>query len=119
MKIRKYLTIFNISLRNALYYSKNLFGGAIMYTLFIYVFFRLWGVIYSGDTIAGYTYKQMIWYVCITEMTGLTIGTTTLYKISQDIKNGDIAYQLGRPYNYLLYVFSNTMGASFVSYNFV
>ncbi|MBN2878004.1 MAG: hypothetical protein JXN65_00030 [Clostridia bacterium] len=116
MKIRKYLTIFNISLRNAVYYNKNLFGGVIMYTLFIYVFFRLWGVIYSSNTIANYTYSQMIWYVCITEMTSLTIGTTTLYKISQDIKNGDIAYQLGRPYNYLMYVFSNTMGASFVKF---
>ncbi len=114
MKIKKYFKTFSISIRNALFYSKNLFGGIIMYTLFIYVFFRLWGVIYQTDTIAGYTYNQMIWYVCMTEIIVLSIGTFVLYDISEEIKSGAIAYQLGRPYNYIIYVFSNTMGASFI-----
>jgi len=114
MKIKKYFTIFKISLRNALFYGKNLFGGIIMYTLFIYVFFCLWGVIYKGDTIAGYSYNQMIWYVCITEVIICTIGLGMMYEISQDIKNGAIAYQLGRPYNYILYSYSNIMGNSFI-----
>ncbi len=115
-KIKKYLTVFKISLRNTVYYGKNLLGAIIMYTLFIYVFFRLWGVIYKGDTIAGYTYNQMIWYVCTTEIIVLTIGTMTLYEISRDIKSGAIAYQLNKPYNYVLYVFANTMGASFIKF---
>ena len=112
MKIKKYFTIFDISLRNALFYGKNLFGGILMYTIFIYVFFRLWGAIYTGNTIAGYTYNQMIWYVCITEIIAMAISTNKIYEMSQDIKGGAIAYQLGRPYNYIFYLFSNVMGSS-------
>ncbi|MEX1375863.1 MAG: ABC-2 family transporter protein [Eubacteriales bacterium] len=115
MKIKKYFTIFKISLRNALYYGKNFFGGVLMYILFIYVFFRLWGAIYTGDLIAGYTYKQIIWYVCITEIIAMAISTNKIYEMSEEIKNGAIAYQLGRPYNYILYLFSNVMGVSFLS----
>lgn len=114
MKIKKYFTTFSISIRNALFYGKNLLGGVIMYTLFIYVFFRLWGAIYQGNTIAGYTYEQMIWYVCLTEIIVLTVSTFSLYHISEEIKTGAIAYQLGRPYNYIFYVFSNAMGESFI-----
>ena len=112
MKVKKYLTTYKISLRNAIYYRGNLIGGIIMYSLFIYVFFCLWQIIYKGDTIAGYTFPQMIWYVCATEVVAMSMGFGSLYQMGQEIKNGSIAYQLGRPYHYIWYQFANSLGNS-------
>ena len=44
----------------------------------------------------------------------MTLGVNMMYEISEEIKNGAIAYQLGRPYNYVLYSFSNIMGTAFL-----
>lgn len=115
MKLKKYITTYRISMRNALYYRKNIAGGVIMYSLYIYVFFLLWKVIYKGDTIAGYTFSQMIWYICITEVIKMSMGVGTFHQMGQEIKNGSIAYQLGRPYHYILYQFSNNMGKTAVN----
>lgn len=116
MKLKKYLTTYNISLRNAIYYRSNLVGGIIMYTLFIYVFFCLWQIIYQGDTIAGYTFPQMIWYVCATEVVAMSMGFGSFYQIGQEIKNGSIAYKLGRPYHYIWYQFANSLGSSSIRF---
>ena len=112
MKTKKYITTFRISLKNTLFYKKNLVGGIIMNALFIYVFFLLWKVIYQGDRIAGYTFRQMIWYVCITELMAMSMGGGAFFSIGQDVKSGAIAYQLGRPYQYIWYQFSTIMGGA-------
>jgi ABC-2 type transport system permease protein len=110
MKLKKYLTTFRISLRNTLYYRKNVLGGMVMYSLFIYVFFMLWSAVYKGGEISGYSFRQMIWYFCTTEFIAMSMGGGIFHQMGQDIKNGSIAYQLGRPYSYIWYQFSNTMG---------
>lgn len=110
MKIKKYLTTFNISARNAMYYKKNVLGSVIMYTLFVYTFFLLWTAVYKGEEIAGYSFRQMIWYFCTTETIAMSMGGGMFYQMGQDIKSGAVAYQLGRPYNYLWYQFANNMG---------
>ncbi len=111
MKTRKYLTTFSISIRNALYYRKNILGGIIMYTLFVYTFFLLWTAVYKRGSIDGYSFKQMIWYFCTTEIIAMSMGGGIFYQMGQDIKSGSVAYQLGRPYSYLWYQFSNNMGS--------
>jgi ABC-2 type transport system permease protein len=110
MKAKKYLTTFRISLRNALYYKKSVLGSIIMYSLFVYVFFLLWSAVYSGRELSGYSFRQMIWYFCTTEFIAMSMGGGIFYQMGQDIKNGAIAYQLGRPYSYIWYQFANTMG---------
>ncbi len=110
MKIKKYLTTFRISIRNAFYYKKNILGGIIMYSLFVYTFFLLWSAVYKNTEIAGYSFKQMIWYFCTTEIIAMSTGGGIFYQMGQDIKSGSVAYQLGRPYSYLWYQFANNMG---------
>lgn len=79
----------------------------------MFVFLNLWQYIYSDNTqiINGYTMQQMIWYVLITEV--LWFGSRNkilIREISQDIKTGNIAYNINKPYNYVLYIISKHLG---------
>ncbi len=71
----------------------------------------LWTNIYGskGGNIAGFTLNQMIWYLVVTEIVTLS-RSNIFFEATQDVKNGNIAYMLNKPYNYILYCFSNSLG---------
>ncbi len=108
--MRKYMAIAGISIKNALVYRANVTGRAIFYFIFIFVFFSLWSVIYSGNEIAGYNLTQMIWYVCMTELVMFCSGSGIFGRMNQEVKSGSIAYQLLRPWNYIFKQFAGTLG---------
>jgi ABC-2 type transport system permease protein len=54
----------------------------------------------------------MVWYVIITEFLYSVLGGRNLAKkISNDVKAGNIAYNINKPYNYILYSLSNHLGS--------
>ena len=109
----KYLYIYKATLIENLAYIANIFFGFINFFVMMFVFLNLWQYIYSDNTqiINGYTMQQMIWYVLITEV--LWFGSRNkilIREISQDIKTGNIAYNINKPYNYVLYIISKHLG---------
>ena len=62
----------------------------------------------SNTLINGYSYHQMIWYVIVTEIiwSGLS-GRKLCRKITEDVKSGNIAYNISKPYSYVGYILSN------------
>lgn len=116
MMIKKYWTMFVISFRNTVFYGKNVIGGTLIFVMFIFVFFSLWNVIFKDKTICGYTFAQMIWYICVAELIVTSMRSSVYHEIGQEIKSGSIAYQLGRPYHYIFYQFSNCMGGVVVNF---
>lgn len=108
--MRKYRTIARIHLMHSLQYRANLLGGFAMYAMFLFVFFCLWRTIYAAGAPEGYTIAQMIWYLCITELISFGTRTNVFTEIAQDVKNGQVAYQLTRPYSYLGYRLSGALG---------
>lgn len=107
---RKYGTVFRVSLQNAFAYRANLPVNMAFYLLFLFVFFNLWRAIYQGGQVTGYSFTQMIWYLCITELISFGAGTGIFREMGEDVKSGAIAYQLGRPYSYLSYQLFNALG---------
>ncbi len=108
--MRKYAAIAGISIKNALVYRANVTGRVIFYFVFIFVFFSLWSMIYSGNEIAGYNLTQMIWYVCMTELVVFCSGSGIFGRMNQEVKSGSIAYQLLRPWNYVFKQFADMLG---------
>jgi len=109
-RLRKYIVIARISFQNAVTYRASTFSRFGFYTLFIYVFMNLWRAIYREGSVHGYTYRQMVWYLILTEFITFSCGTGILGAMNGDVKSGAIAYQLGRPTHYVLYQFANSMG---------
>ena len=111
--MRKYLYILKSELMSNLQYMFNIIFGFVGYTIMIYIFLNLWKYIYSdpNELINGYNMSQMIWYVIITELLwGSISGRKLCRKISNDVKNGNIAYNINKPYNYIGYATSNHLG---------
>ena len=87
-----------------LQYILNILVGFVGFCVLMLIFYNLWGYLY-----ADYTMSQMIWYVIITEILWMSLGGRKLCKnIADDVRGGNIAYNINKPYNYVLYsVFSH------------
>ena len=114
--MRKYLFIFKSEVMSNLQYIVSIMIGFITCFMLIFVFINLWDYLYSDPTqiINGYTRNQMIWYVILTEVLWMSLGGRGLCrKISNDVRNGNIAYNLNKPYSYIGYsLFSHLGGVS-------
>ena len=111
--MKKYLFIYKSEVMSNLQYVFNIVTGFIGYFIFIFVFLNLWQYIYSdpNELINGYNMNQMIWYVIITEILWMSLGGRKLCrKISDDVRGGNIAYNLNKPYNYISYSLFNHLG---------
>lgn len=118
---RKYSAIARINIQNSLAYAWDAFSGGIFVTLFIFVFAQLWRATFRSQdatVISGLTLTQTLWYFVWAELIQLTkhpvAGT-----IEQEVKDGSLAYTLGRPYNYLLYHFFSGLGGVMIRIVFV
>lgn len=111
--MRKYAVIYRSVLMENLQYTANIAMGFISYFFMIYVFINLWEYMYAapGELIAGYTKEQMIWYVMITEMIWFGARSSTIrQQVSTDIRGGNIAYLVNKPYRYPLYILAKFTG---------
>ena len=74
---------------------------------------NLWNYIYDNpnELINGYSKTQMIWYVIITEIIwGAIEGRKYCRKIVDDVRGGNIAYMINKPYSYIGYAVSGHLG---------
>jgi ABC-2 type transport system permease protein len=112
--MKKYIAIVKINLLNNLAYPAEIATRSGMILVFMIVFFQLWQVTYadSGARILnGLTLRDIMWYLLLAET--LELGRPRLAKaISEQVKDGSIAYLLNKPYNFLLYQLSIGFGES-------
>ena len=117
--MKKYLFIFKSEVMTNLQYAFDFFVSFIGYIIHIFIFLNLWNYIYKdpNQLINGYSMNQMIWYVIVTEILWTCIGSRTLCKkICDDVRSGNIAYNLNKPYNYVEYSLFNHLGSTVVKF---
>lgn len=115
--MKKYLFIIKTQMMSNLQYVFNIVFGFIGYFIMLFILFHLWQYLYSdpNELINGYDMKQMTWYVIITEILWMTLGGRKLCnKISNDVRSGNITYNLNKPYNYIGYCLSTHLGDIFI-----
>ena len=111
--MRKYLYIFKSEMMSSIQYVANVFINFIGYFIHLFIFFNLWNYIYSNpdELINGYSKVQMVWYVVITELLWSAVGGRKLCrKIVEDVKGGNIVYNMNKPYSYIGYTLSSHLG---------
>ncbi|GAB4147566.1 MAG: ABC-2 family transporter protein [Candidatus Promineifilaceae bacterium] len=110
----KYGAIALTNLQNQLAYVWDALNRAFLILLFMFIFAQLWRVAFAAQgvtEIAGMTLADTIWYFLIAEV--MQLGQIRHdVNITQEVKDGSIAYTIGKPYNYLVYHFSNGLGES-------
>ena len=111
--MRKYFFIFKSELMSSLQYIGNILFGFIGYTVMLFILFNLWRYLYSdpSEVINGYTMNQMVWYVLTTEVLwGVLGGRKFSKKICDDVRGGNIAYNMNKPYNYIGFTIASHLG---------
>lgn len=109
--LNKYLQVTKITMESSLVYIWNFLSKNVFFIFIMFIYMMLWRNIYGqkGGTIGGLTLNQMIWYLIITEL--VTLSRTDVHtQVNEDVKSGNIAYLLTKPYNYVLYCFSYFAG---------
>lgn len=110
--LRKYGYIFAIQMTNALAYPGELVGRSLMIIPFMWIFAQLWQVTFAAsgtNVINGLTLQDTLWYLMLAETIELSrprLGAT----IAEAVKDGSIAYVLNKPYDFLSYQFSTSLG---------
>lgn len=98
-----YLDFIRIRFLTMLAYRINYYSGILIYSLNIGVNYFTWMAIYgNGDSLGGFTATQMISYVAVSWMARAFYFNNLDREISTDIRDGSIAIQFIRPYNYVL-----------------
>jgi ABC-2 type transport system permease protein len=101
--LRKYVLAGSIALRNRWAYRADVAGLVFTYGLFVFVFSNLWAVAYAGKArLAGYDQRQLTWYFIVSELLLFSMGQGPFTALSADIKTGQVAYTLGRPWSFPL-----------------
>ena len=115
--MKKYIYIFKSEIMSSLQYVFDTLFGFIGFFIIFFIFMNLWNYIYQdpNELINGYSMKQMIWYVAVTEILWSTIsGRKYARKIVNDVKTGNIAYNLTKPYSYIGYSVFSHLGDCFI-----
>lgn len=113
-KIAKYWSLFSVQVTNALAYPGELVWRSLGIVLFMGVFASLWRVTYSASgnqSLGGLTLSAMLWYLMFAETIELS-KPRPARAISEQVKDGSVAYVLNKPYNFLLYHLSTSLGDS-------
>lgn len=111
--MKKYFFIFKSELMSSLQYIGNILFGFIGYTVMLFILFNLWRYLYSdpNEVINGYTMNQMVWYVLTTEVLWAVLGGRKFCKkICDDVRGGNIAYNINKPYNYIGFTIASHLG---------
>ncbi len=111
-RLRKYWEIFRTQLANNFAYPLDLLSRSIMIVIFMWIFAQLWRTTYSKqglEVIAGLSIKDTMWYLMLAETLVLS-RPRVAQPISQQVKDGSIAYMLSKPYDFILYQFCVGIG---------
>jgi ABC-2 type transport system permease protein len=104
--MKKYLQVMKTTFNDSIQYASSLLFRFVGFAIMMAVLISLWNFIYSdpGSTISGYTLSQMIWYLLLAEVITFGSGSSVATDdIRNCIKSGNIAYQVVKPYNYIVY----------------
>lgn len=122
--MRKYISIFKMSLYESFQFLNTLFFRFISFFVNMFLLISVWNYVYDDPSklISGYSFGMMIWYLLFSEVLTYTASYKIKDEIQKDIQSGGIAYRINKPYRYILYYFSRYFGdclIRFISYGIV
>lgn len=114
----KYWTALRVAVQNQLAYPGELWMRTIFILLIMFIFSSLWHTTYGelqATSFGGFTLTRMLWYLAITESLMLSRPRDSL-RIDEEVRSGDVAYALIRPYNFVAYRYAQMLGERLVRF---
>jgi ABC-2 type transport system permease protein len=112
----KYLAIARTRLMGTLMYDRDIVVRSAFMLVAMLIFVQLWTTTFTStnqSVVQGFTLRELVWYLVITEL--VTLSTPRIAQtIDTEVRSGDIAYALSRPYSYPLYHLASFWGETLV-----
>jgi ABC-2 type transport system permease protein len=108
----KYYEVARITIRSRWAYLWDQLLANWFLVIVMFVFVQLWKVTYAATgsgTLAGLSLPEMVWYLVFTEAIVMSLPRLSS-AIDQEVKDGDLAIRLNKPYSYLLFHLSGFLG---------
>jgi ABC-2 type transport system permease protein len=106
-----YVELIRLRFLTFLAYRVNYYSGIAVYALNIGVNYYLWKAIYgSSATLGGMTAVQMTTYIAVSWMARAFYFNNLDRDIANEIRDGSVAIQFIRPYNYLIVKMTQALG---------
>ena len=110
-RIMLYIELIRMEFVNNLAYRSSYLTGIFNYSIQIGAYFFLWDAIYSGRRILGGLNKEeMITYVIVAWVVRSFYFSNLDRRVAVEIREGKIALELIRPYNYQMVKFARAFG---------
>ncbi|MBW7454969.1 ABC transporter permease [Paenibacillus sepulcri] len=98
-----YLDLIRIRFLMMLAYRVNYYSGIVIYAINIGAYYFLWEAIFGDQKVlGGFTLGQMTTYVAVSWMARAFYFNNLDTEIANEIRDGSVAIQFIRPYNYLI-----------------
>lgn len=95
--------------------KKEILIRSLFFLVILYIFSKLWQATQFFNIL---NQESMIWYLSVTELIVLSIPLIQV-DMENDIRSGDIVYQLIKPINYLWIKISDCIGAFLFRFTFL
>lgn len=111
--LRRYGVSGKIALRNLTAYPAEFFSPVLTYSIFVFVFGRLYAAaVPAGGDLAGYSQRDLVYYFAVAELGVFGLGRL-FSTLSEEVKSGQVAYALTRPFDLIRYQCSIMLGPAF------
>lgn len=108
--IAKYTAFAALGFRQARAEPGELLGRVLFFTLILGVFSAIWRAVAEAGTAVQRNPREMLWYLALTEWVVMS-APMVQFQIEEDIRRGDVAYQIARPASWLGARFAHGLGA--------
>jgi len=108
--LTKYRALFRIAAVQAVSERGELYGTLVFFPVILGVFTALWRAVSEAGMPLAADPQTLVWYLAATEWILLSAPKTHV-QIQDDIRRGDVAYQMLRPVSYLGARVAQSLGA--------
>jgi ABC-2 type transport system permease protein len=106
----KYTAFAALGARQARAEPGELLGRAVFFALILGVFSAVWRAAAESQAVEARDPREMLWYIAITEWVVMTVPMLH-FQMEEDIRRGDVAYQIARPASWLGSRLAHGLGA--------
>ena len=106
----KYIAFARLGFRQARAEPGELLGRALFFVLILGVFTSIWRAVAESGVSAARPPAEMLWYLAMTEWILMSAPSIHI-QIEDDIRRGDVAYQIARPASWLGARLAHGLGA--------
>jgi ABC-2 type transport system permease protein len=108
--MNKYFAFAALGLRQARAEPGELLGRVVFFVLILGVFSAVWRAVADAGGSVQRDPREMLWYLAITEWVVMSAPMVWL-QMEEDIRRGDVAYQIARPASWLGARLAHGLGA--------